>query len=56
LFGFETTINQNGEISYKITATVHGVRIKLPQPHVTDIIGCQIVRRSSKDIYQKALL
>ena len=55
LFGLET-INQNGEVSYKITATVYGVRIKLPQPNVPDIIGCQIVRRSSKDIYQKSLL
>lgn len=40
-----------------------GVEIRLPQPKkigsdelVPNIVGCQIVRRSSKDIYQKTLL
>ena len=38
-----------------------GVKITLPQPKdsnglIPNIVGCQIVRRSSKDIYQKTLL
>ena len=43
-----------------------GVKIKLPQPVIkdkygnetlaSDIIGCQIVRRSSSEIYQNTLL
>lgn len=51
--------SQNGNI---LSANVFGVRIGLPQPLyqdgsvVQDIIGCQIVRRSSKDIYQNTLL
>jgi len=50
----------------KLYAVPYGVKITLPQPqtkdengnytYVSDIIGCQIVRRSSKDIYQKTLL
>ena len=43
-------------------ANICGVTINLPQPLgadgsvIDDIIGCQIVRRSSKKIYQKTLL
>lgn len=46
---------------WTLDARSYGVKITLPQPKINgkivkDIIGCQIVRRSSKDIYQKALL
>lgn len=40
----------------RLVANVYGVKITLPQPDIDDIIGCQIVRRSSKSIYQKTLL
>lgn len=40
----------------KLVANIYGVNITLPQPNVEGIIGCQIVRRSSKSIYQKTLL
>lgn len=46
----------------KLVANIYGVTITLPQPkdvhnkNVEGIIGCQIVRRSSKSIYQKTLL
>lgn len=40
----------------KLVANVYGVNITLPQPNAEGIIGCQIVRRSSKSIYQKTLL
>lgn len=40
----------------KLVANVYGVKITLPQPDMDNIIGCQIVRRSSKPIYQKTLL
>ena len=47
----------------KVYACPAGVEIKLPQPKkigseelIPNIVGCQIVRRSSKDIYQKTLL
>lgn len=45
----------------KLVANIYGVNITLPQPIVKGIkaegiIGCQIVRRSSKSIYQKTLL
>lgn len=45
-----------------LDANIYGVDITLPQPLgadggvIDDIIGCQIVRRSSKKIYQKTLL
>ena len=49
--------NDNGDLY----AMPIGIKIQLPQPKVggvliEDIIGCQIVRRSSKNIYQKTLL
>lgn len=41
----------------KLLAKPLGVAIKIPQIETdADIIGCQIVRRSSSDIYQKTLL
>ena len=41
----------------KLVAHPIGVNIKIPQiTNASDIIGCQIVRRSSSDIYQKTLL
>ena len=55
---FESVFNSN-----KVTtnAIPIGIKITLPQPKinqnlVSNIVGCQIVRRSSKDIYQKTLL
>ncbi len=56
------TDQQSGDVSV-VTANVYGVCIKLPQPKykvsrklVENIVGCQIVRRSSKSMYQKTLL
>lgn len=49
-------------VSNALEANICGVTINLPQPLdkdnkvIDDIIGCQIVRRSSKKIYQKTLL
>lgn len=43
-------------VNGQLKANVYGVNITIPQPSRPDIIGCQIVRRSSKPIYQKALL
>ena len=40
----------------QLTANVYGVKITIPQPKVEGVVGCQIVRRSSKSIYQKTLL
>lgn len=41
----------------KLLAHPIGVDIKIPQiSNAEDIIGCQIVRRSSSDVYQKTLL
>ena len=41
----------------KLIANPVGVKIKIPTPQNADnIIGCQIVRRSSSEIYQKTLL
>ena len=41
----------------KLIANPVGVKVKIPTPqNASDIIGCQIVRRSSSEIYQKTLL
>lgn len=48
--------------SNTLVANVCGVKITIPQPKdnkgnlVNGIIGCQIIRRSSKSIYQKTLI
>lgn len=49
-------------VNNKLSAQPIGVKIELPQPEdskgnlINGIVGCQIVRRSSSDIYQKTLL
>lgn len=54
-FGIETINGQSILVAYPF-----GVNIKLPQitagVNKNDIIGCQIVRRSSSDIYQDTLI
>lgn len=56
------TVNQNVpfEVSNnRAIARPIGVKIKVPQPVGSDaknIVGCQIVRRSSSEVYQKTLL
>ena len=54
--------NRLVDTSNGLDANIYGAEITLPQPKdennnlAKDIIGCQIVRRSSKKIYQKTLL
>lgn len=53
--------NKLVDVSSTLDANICGAEIILPQPQVNNVIaegivGCQIVRRSSKKIYQKTLL
>jgi hypothetical protein len=55
--------NKLVDVTGTLDANICGARITLPQPKdettgniVEGIVGCQIVRRSSKKIYQKTLL
>lgn len=50
---FKLSSSANG---YKLYANPIGVKITIPTINKEDIVGCQIVRRSSKDIYQNTLL
>lgn len=67
----EISFNKTSDLPFIITesglvAQPIGMKIQLPQPYkedkngnriiINDIIGCQIVRRSSSEIYQKTLL
>ena len=56
-FGVETINNKDILVAYPL-----GVKIKIPQINLNSgvdpntIVGCQIVRRSSSDIYQNTLM
>lgn len=62
LLWYKNTPTQEHQDNKNIYTMPIGVEITLPQPKnkdgdiIDDIIGCQIVRRSSKNIYQKTLL
>lgn len=53
---FDTGINNHVFPDTTLYAHPIGVKFQIPMINKPDIIGCQIVRRSSKDIYQKTLL